>query len=63
MIRPTNGPLHPPRIYRVQNEETLVQVAERVYGDATKYRDLYEANRDRLDSPQNLRPGTILVVP
>ena len=47
----------------MQNEETLVQVAERVYGDATKYRDLYEANRDRLDSPQNLRPDLILVVP
>jgi nucleoid-associated protein YgaU len=63
VMRTTNGPTHPPRIYRVQNEETLVQVAERVYGSAERYRDLYEANRDRLDSAQNLRPGMLLVVP
>lgn len=63
VIRHVNGPPRPSRTYRVQNEETLVQVAERVYGNPARYRDLYEANRDRLDSPQNLRPGTILFVP
>jgi nucleoid-associated protein YgaU len=63
VIRPINGPLRPPRTYRVQGEQTLVEVAERVYGDTARYLDLYDANRDRLDSPQNLRPGMILFVP
>ena len=49
--------------YRVRRDDTLVDIARRVYGDESRYRDLYEANRDRLLSPHDLREGLELVLP
>jgi nucleoid-associated protein YgaU len=52
-----------PQTYRVRAGDTLVDIARRVYGDARRYLEIYEANRDRLRRPQDLREGLILSIP
>lgn len=52
-----------PQTYRVRAGDTLVDIARRVYGDARRYLEIYEANRDRLRRPQDLREGLILTIP
>ena len=43
--------------------ETLSAIAVRVYGSKDKYLDLYEANRNVLKSPNDVRAGQILKTP
>jgi nucleoid-associated protein YgaU len=52
-----------PRTYLVRADDTLAEIARRFYGDGRRYRELFEANRDRLASPDDLREGTMLVIP
>ena len=51
------------RTYTVQPGDSLVDIARKLYGDGRRYESLYEANRQVLPSPTNLKPGTVLVVP
>lgn len=51
------------RTVKVQQGDTLSKVAARVYGDATRWKDLMEANRPLLKRPEDVRPGQVLVVP
>jgi len=60
--RPT--PAYPEvKVYRVRRGDTLSSIAARFYGDRTKWRRIYEANRNILDSPESLRVGQRLVIP
>lgn len=47
----------------VREDESLWVIAAREYGDGTKWRVIYLANRDRMDSPEDLHPGDKLRVP
>ncbi|MBM4019644.1 MAG: LysM peptidoglycan-binding domain-containing protein [Planctomycetes bacterium] len=38
------------RVYVVQKNDTLIGISKRMYGDATMYRKIYEANKDVLSS-------------
>ena len=51
--------------YTVQSGDTLWSIAASrgVYGDATKWRLLYDANRDVLKSPDRLKAGMSLRIP
>jgi hypothetical protein len=49
--------------HRVQEGETLSGLARRYLGSGTRYRELYEANRDVLASPDALRVGMELRIP
>ena len=51
------------RTIRVEPGDTLGIIALRVYGDARKWRDIYEANRDRLDNPDLVPAGITLRLP
>lgn len=51
------------RVYRVQAGDTLSGIAHKFLGSSARYRDLYEANRDRLSSPDDLRQGQELRIP
>lgn len=53
----------PSRTYRVREGDTLVSIARRLYGDGRKYRDIFEANRDLLTTPNALPTGVLLVIP
>nr|WP_137677717.1 DUF2235 domain-containing protein [Parerythrobacter lutipelagi] len=43
--------------------ETLSLIAERYLGARTRYLEIFEANRDRLDDPDHVMPGTRLRIP
>lgn len=51
------------RTYKVQAGDTLSKIAKDVYGDANKYQRIFEANRDKLENPDKIRPGQELVIP
>jgi len=51
--------------YTVRPGDTLSDISGRseVYGDARAWRRLYEANRDRIQDPNRLRPGQEIRIP
>lgn len=57
-------PLKPVKLYTVQPEETLPQIAARpeVYNDQALWPLLYKANRDQITDPRKIYPGQELTV-
>ncbi len=51
------------RTYRVQAGDTLSKIAKEMYGNANDYNRIFEANRDKLQSPDKIQPGQELVIP
>ncbi len=60
-IRPS--PKARPSSVVVVNGDTLGAIAWRYYGDALAYVKIYEANKDRLESPDRIRVGATLRLP
>jgi nucleoid-associated protein YgaU len=52
-----------PRIYVVQRGDNLSKIAQEVYGKASRWREIYEANKDRIENPNLIRPGWKLRIP
>jgi LysM repeat protein len=48
---------------RVERNDTLRKIAMRVYGNQDRWKDLYEANRNVLKRPEDVRSGQVLVIP
>jgi len=51
------------RTYTVKSGDTLSKIAKEVYGDASSYNRIFEANRDNLNDPNKIFPGQELVIP
>ncbi len=49
--------------HTVRSSETLSSIARDVLGDEGKWYAIYQANRDRLSSPNDIRPGQKLRIP
>ncbi len=49
--------------YSVKAGDTLSMIAKKVYGDAAKYNDIYEANKDILASADDIKVGQTLKIP
>ncbi|MGJ3241578.1 MAG: LysM peptidoglycan-binding domain-containing protein [Opitutales bacterium] len=49
--------------YTVQNGDTLSAISRKVYGTSARWMDIYQANRDRLASPNSLSAGQVLRIP
>lgn len=49
--------------YTVVAGDTLSKIARRQYGDATKWRAIYEANRDLIKNPDLIHIGWVLKIP
>lgn len=49
--------------YTVKSGDTLGKIAKEMYGDASKYQAIYEANTDKLTSPDAIRVGQVLNIP
>ena len=43
--------------------DTLSKIAEKYYGDASLYPQIFEANRDQLDDPDKIKVGQKLRIP
>lgn len=52
-----------PRRHMVRDGDTLGGLAERYYGDARRYREIFAANAERLSAPDVLPIGVELVIP
>lgn len=51
------------RQYVVRPGDTLISIAEKVYGTAKAFTDIYRANEDVILDPYHLEPGTVLYIP
>lgn len=49
--------------YKVERGETLVAIAKKALGDAGRWTEIYELNRDLLSSPDKVRAGMSLKLP
>ncbi len=65
--RPTLSRPTPPagsaRRHTVQKGDTLFNLAHRYYGDRSRWRDIYQANRDQMPSENSIRIGMELRIP
>ena len=52
-----------PAFYKVKEGDTLINLAERFYGDYKRWREIYMLNEDRLGRGGNLKPGQLLIMP
>jgi nucleoid-associated protein YgaU len=62
----TTAPATPPaaaETYTVKPGDSLSKIARHAYGDATKWRAIFDANRDQLDDPDLIHPGQVLKLP
>lgn len=51
------------RIYVVVSGDSLSKIAKREYGDAGKWKQIFEANRDIIKDPNLIHPGQKLKLP
>ena len=51
------------RTYTVVKGDSLSKIAKREYGDANKWRTIYEANRSLIKDPDLIYPGQLLSIP
>lgn len=52
-----------PATYVVQAGDTLSRISQQVYGTPNRWREIFEANRDTMASPNSLRVGQELRIP
>jgi nucleoid-associated protein YgaU len=47
----------------VKPGDTLSRIAEQMYGNSGAYQRIFDANRDQLRDPNQIRPGQQLRIP
>lgn len=52
-----------PRTYTVKEGDSLSKIAKDLYGKASKWTVIYEANSDRIKDPNRVKAGIELVIP
>lgn len=51
------------QFHTVVRGDTLSAISKKVYGDASKYMIIFEANKPMLDHPDRIYPGQVLRIP
>lgn len=49
--------------YTVKSGDSLWAIAKKYYGDGSKYKVIYEANKDKIKNPNLIYPNQILTIP
>ena len=62
-VRPKPAEVRSPSTYVVQKGDTLEKIAKKLYGDPNQWRQIYNANKDKLASPNRIYSGQKLVIP
>lgn len=57
------APASSTRYYKIQSGDTLSKIAKEFYGDANKYNDIFEANREVIKDPDLIYPGQQIRIP
>ncbi len=60
-IKVANTDLHGQ--YTVKGGDSLSKIARYIYGDASAFQKIFDANRDILKTPDVIHPGQILKIP
>jgi nucleoid-associated protein YgaU len=47
----------------VQNGDTLQKISQKFYGTSKKWKNIFEANKDKLKAPDKIRVGQTICVP
>ena len=51
------------RTYTVVAGDSLSKIAKKIYGDANRWKEIFEANKDTIKNPDQIRPGQVLKIP
>lgn len=51
------------RSYTIEKGDTLSAIAKRVYGKASYWQRIFDANRDTIDNPDRIFPGQVITLP
>lgn len=51
------------RTYTVVAGDSLSKIAKRTYGDANRWRAIYELNKDIIKNPDLIYPGQVFTLP
>jgi nucleoid-associated protein YgaU len=57
------GAQQAPRTYEVKKGDSLSKIARHVYGNAAKWKEIFEANQGTLKDPDKIFPGQVLIIP
>lgn len=49
--------------YVVEKGDTLQKISQKFYGTTKNWKNIYEANSDKLKGPDQIRPGQVLNIP
>ena len=49
--------------YTVAKGDTLSKIAKQFYGNANRWHEIFDANRDQISNPDLIRPGQVLKIP
>jgi nucleoid-associated protein YgaU len=60
---PSPAPAAVEEVYVVVAGDSLSKIAKRLYGDANKWRQIHEANKDLIKNPDLIHPGQKLKIP
>ena len=52
-----------PKTYVVQKGDTLQKISDKMYGTTKRWKEIYEANKAELKSPDHIKPGQEIVIP
>ncbi len=52
-----------PETYVVQKNDTLQKIAQHFYGTTKKWTKIFEANKEKLKTPDKIRPGQVIKIP
>lgn len=50
-------------MHSVEPGDSLSRIAKKYYGDASKWKMIYEANRDLIKNPDLIHPGQVFRIP
>ena len=51
------------QVYVVQAGDSLSKIAKQVYGDANRWPEIFEANKEQIKDPNLIHPGQELDIP
>jgi len=60
---PADGNAPTDRMYIVQGGDSLSKISKKFYGDANKWKRIFEANKDVVKNPDVIQPGWTLRIP
>ena len=49
--------------YTVVKGDSLSKIARHFYGNANRWREIFEANQDQISNPDLIQPGQVLKIP